>query len=127
MVAHSAGVRPLQPGKPCAASVIHEQPLRWWLHPVRNVERVGEQSAVVCHCEYISPLSASFCNVGMLIPPPKGDHAARPVSSYRTIRTFGAPSGALVSVNGPQSGFESRTSSLMTPLNFLAMTPSFHF
>src|SRR5262245_14760625 len=36
---------------------------------------------------------------------------------------FGDPAGALVSVNGPQSGFESRTSSLMTPLNgFFAMT-----
>jgi bile acid:Na+ symporter, BASS family len=43
------------------------QPFRWWLRPVRQVERVGEQSAVVCHCEYIKPLSASFCNVGMLI------------------------------------------------------------
>jgi hypothetical protein len=24
-------------------------PLRWWLRPVRKVERVGEHSAVVCH------------------------------------------------------------------------------
>src|SRR5678810_723092 len=59
----------------------------------------------------------------MLIPPPNGDQAARPVSSYRTIRTLGAPSGALASVNGSQSGFESRTSSLMTPLKgFLGMS-----
>src|SRR5215510_5529956 len=113
---HSAGNRPLQPGKPCAPSVMHELPLRWWLRPVMKVERVGEHSAVVCHCEYISPRSASFCSVGMLIPPPNGDHADRPVSSYRTIRTFGAPSGALASVYGVQSGLESRTSSLMTPL-----------
>src|SRR5262245_23117222 len=102
---------------------MHEQPLRWWLRPVRKVERVGEQSAVVCHWEYISPLSAIFCSVGMLMPPPNGDHAARPVSSYRTIRMFGAPSCALASVYGPQSGLESRTSSLMTPLKgFFDMT-----
>jgi hypothetical protein len=68
------------------------------------------------------PRSASFCSVGMLIAPPKGDQAARPVSSYNTNRMFGAPSGALVGVYGSQSGFESRTSSLITPLKvFLAM------
>src|SRR5499427_11104445 len=114
---HSAGSRPLQPGNPCAPSVMHEHPLRWWLRPVRNVERVGEQSAVVCHCEYVKPRSASFCSVGMLMRPPNGDHAARPVSSYNTIRIFGDPAGACASENGPQSGLESRTSSLMTPLN----------
>src|SRR5262245_30987054 len=120
---HSAGSRPLQPGKPCAPSVMHEQALRWWLRPVMKVERVGEHSAVVCHCEYIRPRSASFCSVGMLMPPPIGDHAARPVSSYSTIRTLGDPAGAGVSMNGPQSGLESRMSSLMTPLNaFFAMT-----
>jgi hypothetical protein len=92
------------------------------LRPVRKVERVGEQSAVVCHCEYVNPRSASFCSVGMLIAPPNGDQAERPVSSYSTIRMFGAPCGALGKVNGSQSGLESRTSSLMTPLNgFLAM------
>src|SRR5262245_20934215 len=32
-------------------------------------------------------------------------------------RKLGAPSGAFFGVNGVQSGFESRTSSLMTPLN----------
>src|SRR5262245_37064085 len=58
----------------------------------------------------------------MLMAPPNGDQADRPVSSYSTIRTLGAPSGALRSVNGSQSGFESRTSSLITPLNgFFAM------
>src|SRR5262249_13966055 len=102
---------------------MHEQPLRWWLRPVRKVERVGEQSAVVCHWEYIRPRSASFWSVGMLMAPPKGDHAARPVSSYRTIRALGDPWGALASVKGPQSGLESRTSSLTTPLNgFFGMT-----
>src|SRR5215472_15392086 len=125
IVAHSAGSRPLQPGNPWAPSVMHEHALRWWLRPVRNVERVGEQSAVVCHCEYIRPRSASFCSVGMLIPPPIGDHAASPVSSYSTIKMLGDPSGARASMNGSQSGLESRMSSLMTPLNaFLAIAYS---
>src|SRR5262245_27084598 len=84
-----------------------------------KVERVGEHSAVVCHWEYNKPRSASFCKVGMLMPPPNGDHAASPVSSYRTIRMLGAPSGAFASVYGAQSGLESRTSSLITPLNLL--------
>src|SRR5262245_6950718 len=53
----------------------------------------------------------------MLMPPPIGDQAARPVSSYSTIKTLGDPSGARGSMNGAQSGFESRISSLMTPLN----------
>ena len=116
-VAHSAGRRRLRPGKPCEPSVIEAQRFTWWLRPVRNVDRVGEHSAVVCHCEYVSPLSASFCSVGMLMRPPIGDHAARPVSSYSTIRMFGAPSGAFWASYGVQSGLESRTSSLMTPLN----------
>ena len=56
-------------------------PFWWWLRPVRNVDRVGEHRAVVCHWLYIRPLSASFWRVGMLIRPPNGDQAARPVSS----------------------------------------------
>jgi hypothetical protein len=59
----------------------------------------------------------------MLIRPPNGDQAASPVSSYNTIRTFGAPLGASFNVYGVQSGFESRTSSLIVPLNFFAMRP----
>src|SRR5262245_897785 len=53
----------------------------------------------------------------MSIRPPYGDQAASPVSSYRMNRKLGAPSGAFFGVNGVQSGFESRTSSFMTPLN----------
>src|SRR4051795_6322937 len=60
--------------------------------------------------------------VGMLIRPPHGDHAARPVSSYSTNSTLGAPSGAGGSRNGVQSGTESRTSRLITPVNFFATT-----
>src|SRR3569833_3945968 len=53
----------------------------------------------------------------MLMRPPNGDHAARPVSSKRTMRMFGASFGGVGRVYGAQSGLESRTSSLMTPLN----------
>ena len=62
-------------------SEIDAKPLEWWLRPVRNVERVGEHSAVVCHCEYVSPLAASRSIVGISIRPPYGDQAAWPVSS----------------------------------------------
>jgi hypothetical protein len=54
----------------------------------------------------------------MFILPPNGDHAASPVSSYKTNKTFGEPAGAFSGVNGFQSGTESRTSNLITPLNF---------
>jgi len=53
----------------------------------------------------------------MLIRPPKGEHAARPVSSNRTNGIFGVPGGALVGINGSQAGTELRTSSLIVPLN----------
>ena len=46
----SGGMVPLAFGKPIAASVMHAMELRVWLRPVSRQERVGEQSAVVCHC-----------------------------------------------------------------------------
>ena len=46
----SGGMVPLAFGKPMAASVMHAMLLRVWLRPVSRHERVGEQSAVVCHC-----------------------------------------------------------------------------
>jgi hypothetical protein len=48
--AFSGGRCELYPGKPSAVSEIEAKPFWWWLRPVRNVERVGEHSAVVCHC-----------------------------------------------------------------------------
>ena len=45
----SGGIVPLALGNPMAASVMHAMLLRVWLRPVRRHERVGEQSAVVCH------------------------------------------------------------------------------
>jgi len=45
------------------------------------VERVGEHTDVVCHCEYVSPSFARRSIVGIWIRPPYGDHAAQPVSS----------------------------------------------
>src|SRR5262245_19296488 len=57
----------------------------------------------------------------MLMRPPNGDHAARPVSSYSTNRMWGEPCGAFVGTIGCQCATESRPSSLMTPLNFLSL------
>jgi hypothetical protein len=71
--------------------------------PVRRQDRVGEQTAVVCHCVYVRPSFAGRSIVGMLMRPPYGDHAAWPVSSYRMTRTFGASFGALASRNASQS------------------------
>ncbi len=41
---------PLALGKPIAASVMQAMLLRVWLRPVSRHDRVGEHSAVVCHC-----------------------------------------------------------------------------
>ena len=49
-VAHSGGTCPLPFGKPVAASVMQAMPLVVWLRPVSRQDRVGEHSAVVCHC-----------------------------------------------------------------------------
>src|SRR5215831_12097184 len=80
------------------------------------VERVGEHSAHVCHCVYMRPLSASRCSVGMLMRPPYGDQAARPVSSYSTSSTFGEPSGGCFGMKGPQSEVDCRLSRVILPL-----------
>ena len=40
-------------------------PTAWWLRPESIAARVGEQSAVVCHWEYVNPVSASRCIVGI--------------------------------------------------------------
>ena len=46
----SGGITPLAFGNPLAASVMQAMLLRVWLRPLSRQERVGEQSAVVCHC-----------------------------------------------------------------------------
>ena len=46
----SGGIMPLALGNPMAASVMHAMLLRVWLRPVSRHDRVGEHSAVVCHC-----------------------------------------------------------------------------
>jgi hypothetical protein len=46
----SGGIVPLAFGKPIAASVMQAMLLRVWLRPVSRQDRVGEHSAVVCHC-----------------------------------------------------------------------------
>ena len=64
---------------------------RWWLRPVSNAARVGEQMAVVWKALYARPLSASVLSVGVLISPPKVDAWPKPTSSSRMMSTFGAP------------------------------------
>src|SRR6185436_10424403 len=46
----SGGMLPLALGNPDAASVMQAMELRVWFRPVSRQDRVGEQSAVVCHC-----------------------------------------------------------------------------
>ncbi len=46
----SGGITPLRLGKPLEASVMQAMLLRVWFRPVSRQARVGEHSAVVCHC-----------------------------------------------------------------------------
>ena len=80
--------------------------------PVRKHERVGEQSAFVCHWVYERPFSASRFSVGFSMRPPNGSHAARaPCQDVRgPLRRAGRE-------KRPQSGVESRTSRAILPPN----------
>jgi len=51
----SGGIVPLAFGNPIAASVMQAMLLSVWLRPVSRQDRVGEHSAVVCHCVYRVP------------------------------------------------------------------------
>ena len=66
----SGGIVPLAFGKPIAASVMHAMLLRVWLRPVSRHDRVGEHSAVVCHCWYRTPSAAIASMFGVSIGPP---------------------------------------------------------
>jgi hypothetical protein len=66
----SGGMVPLAFGKPEAASVMHAIELRVWLRPVSRHDRVGEHSAVVCHCENRTPSPAIRSMLGVSIGPP---------------------------------------------------------
>jgi len=66
----SGGIVPLALGKPLAASVMQAIELRVWLRPVSRHERVGEHSAVVCHCVNRTPEFAIRSMFGVSIGPP---------------------------------------------------------
>jgi hypothetical protein len=66
----SGGIVPLAFGKPTAASVMQAIEFRVWLRPVSRQERVGEQSAVVCHCVNRTPSAAMRSMFGVSIGPP---------------------------------------------------------
>jgi hypothetical protein len=64
------GIVPLALGNPTAASVMHAIELRVWLRPVSRQERVGEHSAVVCHCVKRTPEAAILSMLGVSTGPP---------------------------------------------------------
>ncbi len=66
----SGGIVPLALGNPTAASVMQAIELRVWLRPVSRQDRVGEHSAVVCHCVYRIPPAAIRSMFGVSIGPP---------------------------------------------------------
>jgi hypothetical protein len=66
----SGGMVPLALGNPTAASVMQAMLLRVWLRPVSRQDRVGEHSAVVCHCVYRTPWAAMRSMFGVSIGPP---------------------------------------------------------
>src|SRR4249919_2141486 len=68
-------------------------PTVWWLRPVRSAARVGAQSAVVWKRLYLRPCPARRSAVGVAHGPPNALEAAKPTSSSRMTRTFGAPTG----------------------------------
>src|SRR5262245_15906527 len=80
-----------------------------------SAARVGLHSAVVWKWLYLSPLSASFVNVGVWHGPPKVLVAPKPTSSRRTKRMFGAPAGAFTGCG--KSDFESLARKLIVPRN----------
>src|SRR5206468_4371998 len=89
-------------------------PTVWWLRPVRSAALVGAQSAVVWKRLYFSPPAASRSAVGVAHGPPNALEAAKPTSSSRTIRTFGARAGGRsgsIAGNFDPGSFASRGSS----------------
>jgi hypothetical protein len=80
----SDGIVPLAFGNPTAASVMHAMLLRVWLRPVSRQDRVGEHSAVVCHCVKRMPCAAIRSMLGVSTGPPKQPMAENPTSSSTT-------------------------------------------
>ena len=69
----------------------------WWFRPVLSAFRVGEHSAVVWKLLKRSPDAARISIVGVRMGPPNVLGPPKPMSSMRTITTFGAPLGAFTS------------------------------
>ncbi len=89
----------LQPGAEVAISVMPPMPTEWWLRPVSNACRVGEQSAVVWNRLYRRPLAARFSRFGVRHRPPKTLDPPNPTSPRRLTRTFGVE-GRIVPIRG---------------------------
>src|SRR6266567_6168441 len=93
------------PGNGPGNSATVPKPTRWWLRPVSSPARVGEHTAVTWKRLYVSPICCTRVRFGVSIAPPKVLGAPKPASSIRTIRTFGASSGAF----GPGTIVQSAT------------------
>src|SRR5262245_29443650 len=59
------GICPLYPGYPSPCSTMTPVPAEWWLRPVSNAARVGEQSDVVWKREYRRPIFATRSRFGV--------------------------------------------------------------
>ena len=77
----SAGIRPLQFGKPSVNSSMVAMPTVVALRPVSRDALVGEHSAVVWNCDNRTPRSAIRVMAGISTRPPKQSQVAMPVSS----------------------------------------------
>src|SRR5215471_13750748 len=115
MVPQLRDISELYPGNPVACSMMTPVAQLWWLRPVINAARVGEQSAVVWKRLYFRPRLASLSMVGVGIGPPKVLAAPKPTSSVMMSRTLGASLGGLISLG--KSGFEVMAMRSISPLN----------
>src|SRR3954447_25261874 len=91
-------------------------PTEWWLRPDSKAARVGAHNAVVWKRLYFSPPAASRSAVGVAHGPPKALEAAKPTSSSRITRTFGAPAGGRSGSIGGKLDSGSLASKAATPV-----------
>src|SRR6476619_4617397 len=94
-------------------------PTTWWLRPLSSAARVGEHRAVVWNRLYLRPFAARRSAVGVLHGPPNALEAAKPTSSSRTTRTFGAPSGGVTGSIGGNDVSGSLASYVVRPMCLL--------
>ena len=92
--------------------------------PVSRQERVGEHSAVVCHCVYRTPGAGDPVDVRRLDRAAVASHRREADVVEHDVDHVRRPVRRLGGSNGDQSGTESRMSTLILPWNGLLMTCS---